>query len=103
VGIRAEAIDSTDKMNIIVSGCFDFSMQEDFELAYQQGEPDRTEYTLDLSTVDYMDSSALGMLLQLKDYAGSAGGDIKIKTCNRQIINILRISNFNLMFQIIDA
>ena len=59
---------------IAVAGRFDFNLREEFEattgnLLSQQG---IKKIDLNLSQVDYIDSSALGILLYLKDKADSA-------------------------------
>jgi anti-anti-sigma factor len=45
-----------------------------------------------------MDSSALGMLLQLREHAGGSNQSVLIRNCNPEIAEILRISNFNKLF-----
>jgi len=47
-----------------------------------------------------MDSSALGMLLVLKERTGGGETAITLKNCNKEIKNILSISNFDKLFTI---
>ena len=48
----------------------------------------------------YLDSSALGMLLLLRDHAGGESAQIRIVHCNADVRRILNISNFEQLFTI---
>jgi anti-anti-sigma regulatory factor len=48
----------------------------------------------------YLDRSALGMLLLLRDHAGGDTANIKIMNCNPDVKKILTISNFEQLFSI---
>ncbi len=87
---------------ISVKGRFDFNMHREFRNAYEKTGKGiaSPHYTVDLSSADYMDSSALGMLLLLRDYAGGEGAKISIVKCTPTIRNILEIANFTKLFHI---
>ena len=53
-----------------------------------------------MSDTTYLDSSALGMLLLLRDHAGGDLSSIKIINCNEDVRKILVISNFGRLFTI---
>ncbi|MDX1589306.1 MAG: STAS domain-containing protein, partial [Oleiphilaceae bacterium] len=57
-------------------------------------------YVVDMNTTTYLDSSALGMLLLLRDYAGGDRADVRIENCNGDVRRILTISNFEQLFDI---
>jgi HptB-dependent secretion and biofilm anti anti-sigma factor len=88
-----------DKQIINIQGRFDFSLQSDFRKAYETAVPS-SHFVLDFATAEYIDSSALGMLLLLRDYAGGDGANIDIMHCRNEIKNILEISNFQKLFKI---
>jgi anti-anti-sigma regulatory factor len=48
----------------------------------------------------YLDSSALGMLLLLRDHAGGDSANVQITKCNQDVKKILTISNFEQLFKI---
>ncbi len=48
----------------------------------------------------YLDSSALGMLLLLRDHAGGDAAEVRIVNCNPDVRKILTISNFEQLFEI---
>ena len=86
-------------LTISVSGRFDFSAHKEFRESYEDADqPDR--YTVDLREANYLDSSALGMLLLLRDYAGGDSGKVEIVNCNEDVRKILTISNFEQLFTI---
>ncbi|MEM6709507.1 MAG: STAS domain-containing protein [Pseudomonadota bacterium] len=87
-------------LKIQVSGRFDYSCHESFRSAYEEiGEPcDRFE--IDLADADYLDSSALGMLLILRDHAGGDNANIEIQNCTPGVRKAFTISNFDRLFVI---
>lgn len=82
---------------IRIQGRFDFSLQSDFRKAYEQVSADH-KFVLDFAATEYMDSSALGMLLLLRDHAGGDNANIELTNCRSEIKNILEISNFQKLF-----
>ncbi|MDO6440816.1 MULTISPECIES: STAS domain-containing protein [unclassified Marinobacter] len=85
---------------IRIEGRFDFSTHQAFRDAYEHGGTDVRNYVVDLSDATYLDSSALGMLLLLRDYAGGDNASIAIENCNNDVRKILTISNFEQLFTI---
>lgn len=55
-------------VTIHVDGRFDFAAHQDFLRAYKQHPRGEKVFVVDLKNTEYMDSSAMGMLLQLRDY-----------------------------------
>jgi len=87
-------------LKISIDGRFDFSQHTAFRSAYEKARPDVKCYEIDLSEASYIDSSALGMLLLLRDHAGGQSADISISHCNDDIKKILTVSNFEQLFSI---
>jgi anti-anti-sigma factor len=54
---------------------------------------------VDLQNADYMDSSAMGMLLQLRDY-GAKDRPMELVNSNDGVREILRIANFDKLFKV---
>ncbi|MEE8057155.1 MAG: STAS domain-containing protein [Pseudomonadales bacterium] len=88
------------ELTINIEGRFDFSSHQEFRRAYEgvEAKPDR--YHVDMNATSYLDSSALGMLLLLRDYAGGDSSNISILNCNEDVKKILSISNFEKLFDI---
>lgn len=94
-------IDQDGTVNISVNGRFDFNVYQDFRDAYKQVDnPAGVSYVINLTGTDYMDSSALGMLLLLRERAGGDSANIAINGSNAEIKKIFSISNFDRLFQI---
>lgn len=85
---------------IKVSGRFDFSVHNEFRKAYKDIGVNGGEYIVDLIGTEYLDSSALGMILLLKEYAEESGSRVRINNVNDEILEILRISSFDKLFSI---
>jgi len=92
-------VDAEKKLlEIKISGRFDFSVHQDFRKAMQQASNDITAIVVDMSETDYVDSSALGMLLVLRDKVGENKEAISIKNAKPEVRKILDIANFDKLF-----
>ncbi|MBP6104073.1 MAG: STAS domain-containing protein [Gammaproteobacteria bacterium] len=87
-------------LTISVEGRFDFSALPLFRSAYEKQQPKPQAYIIDLSKADYLDSSALGMLLALRDYAGGDAANIRLKNPNPDVKKILVITKLDELFEI---
>lgn len=65
--------DQPGKLTIAVDGRFDFADHQAFREAYARDARGSRKYEVDMRNAQFMDSSALGMLLQLRDHAGAKG------------------------------
>lgn len=97
--IKATLSADGQELTIRVVGRFDFGAHQDFREAYERGGLTPERYIVDLHDADYIDSSALGMLL-LRDHAGGDAADIRIVRCNADVRKVLSISNFEQLFSI---
>ena len=85
---------------IAVKGRFDFSSLQLFRGAYENANRQPHTYIIDLKEADYLDSSALGMLLALREHAMHSGAEIKIINCNKDVKKILVITKLDEIFMI---
>ncbi|MNO61881.1 STAS domain protein [compost metagenome] len=88
------------ELSIVIEGRFDFGAHQDFRNAYERVEITPKRYVVDLKGATYLDSSALGMLLLLRDHAGGDQAQISLIHCNADVRKILSISNFQQLFDI---
>ena len=88
------------ELTIIIKGRFDFSTHQEFRSAYEPKEKQATRYKVDLKDTHYLDSSALGMLLLLRDHAGGDDAYIRVINASSDVRKILAISNFDKLFEI---
>lgn len=88
------------ELTIAIQGRFDFGAHQAFRDAYERVDGTPKRYQIDLQGTTYLDSSALGMLLLLRDHAGGDHAQIRLLNCNGDVRKILAISNFEQLFQI---
>lgn len=88
-------------LTIEVEGRFDATSLDEFRKCYENA-PDGAPrcYNVDLKNAVYLDSSALGMLLVLRDYAGGENAQITISNCSPEVKKIFSISSFEQLFTI---
>lgn len=87
-------------LTIYIQGRFDFSSHQDFRASYERLDKKPERYRVDMQETSYLDSSALGMLLLLRDHAGGDKATIEIRNCSPDVKKILTISNFEQLFDI---
>ena len=87
---------------IAVSGRFDFQVHRDFKDAYTPlvDNAAASEIELEMSKVDYMDSSALGMLLLLDERAKAANKSIMLLVTSGFVSRVFEFANFGSIFNI---
>ena len=86
-------------VTIAVLGRFDFSVVNDFRKAYE-AQPAGKRFVIDLKQAEHIDSSALGMLLNMRSALGGDAASIHIQNCGPGIKRILEISRFDKKFSI---
>jgi anti-anti-sigma factor len=85
---------------IVLNGRFDFNSQRLFRSSYDTplGDASIRTLELDLGDVEYLDSSALGMLLLLKERATAAKKELVLANCHGTVMQVLEVANFNRLF-----
>jgi len=87
------------RLDIHVVGRFDFSLHKEFREAYRH-HPGLGEYRVNLGGAEYIDSSALGMLLLLREHAELSHGRVVLAGPQPSVQRVLTIANFDKLFQI---
>ena len=87
---------------IKLTGRFDFNTHREFRGAYEPliGDASVRSVLVDFSGVDYLDSSALGMLLMLRDKLGGANKEVALTGVRGNVKQVLDIANFGKLFPI---
>lgn len=85
-------------MTIQLGKKFDFDFVGDFRDAYTDATA--KSYVIDFRDTEYMDSSGLGMLLNMRRHVGSDKVPIKLINCRPQVKKVLLISRFETKFDI---
>jgi anti-anti-sigma factor len=89
-----------NELIVNIEGRFDFSAHQEFRDSYEKADSNINSYVINMKDASYLDSSALGMLLLLRDHAGGDSANVKIMNCNQDVRKILSISNFEQLFVI---
>jgi len=101
MAIKSEIGDNGKTLKISIDGRFDASSLDDFRKAYEDVDSNGLEtYFVDLGDTVHLDSSALGMLLVLRDFAGGDHAQITIDNCSPEVKKIFAISSFEQLFTI---
>ena len=89
-----------DKARLSLQGRFDFSAHRDFRQGYEklilQSEVKCVE--VNMSGVEYIDSSALGMLLVLREAVIRNQQQLMITNCTNSVRRVLDVANFGKLF-----
>jgi anti-anti-sigma factor len=90
------------KKVICIPERFDFGYHKEFTQQYQNllADTNVTEIELAFSRVEYLDSSALGMMVLLQKKAKIQNVSISIKEPKENTKEILQIANFDQLFDI---
>ena len=101
MGMHISLRDESHEVFIKVTGRFDFESHEDFSKALSAANCENySRFVVDLGSVEDLDSSALGMLLLLREPAGGDKSDIRIVNCKNEILELLKIANFQQLFHL---
>lgn len=92
--------DNNKKLTITIQDKFDFSLYQSFRDSYSDFDSPNGQIVLDLHKTSYMDSSALGMILLLKEHADKLASKIVITGPNPAVLQILEIAQFQKMMTI---
>ena len=95
---------STEDMTLVVSidGDFNFTLLNEFRQAYSHvvKKTGAVKYIVDMKNTSTIDSSALGMLLNMQRDLNKQDGEIRITNCNKDVKKIFQITRFNKKFTI---
>lgn len=100
MSVVTEVSPDGQKLTISVRGRFDFGRHQEFRESYEGLAKKPQSIVVDLKEATYLDSSALGMLLLLRDHAGGDSSDVRVVNSNSDVRKILAISNFDKLFDI---
>lgn len=100
MSLEKEISEDGKSMTIKMDEKFDFGKVQDFRMAYNTDNEKVTSITVDLSSTEYMDSSALGMLLNMQKSTSATVNTYNIVNCRPQVAKILKISRFDKKFNI---
>ncbi len=100
MNITSEYSLDSGTLTISVHGAFDFKCHSDFRRAYESASPRPRQVVVDLKDAEYIDSSALGMLLLLREHAGGDKFPVAIANVRPAVSKILKVANFHQLFEV---
>ena len=100
--MQVSVIKTDQGATIRLEGRFDFGTHRDFRAAVDKAllETAGNQLVVDLGAVDYVDSSALGMLLMLRDKANTVHKTASLVNARGNVRQVLDIANFGKLFSI---
>ena len=98
--VKTDLSKNDDMLTISIDGKFDFGVLKEFRQAYSDSHERVSKYIVDMRRTETMDSSALGMLLNMKKYLNKADREIRIINCGPTLKKILLIARFDKKFKI---
>jgi len=98
--VRSIKSNNGTDLTISIKGHFNSKIQQDFRNTFENEENIHDSYTVDLSETSSLDSSAIGVLLMLRDHAGGKSADINIVNCNPDVRKSLDFYQFEKIFTI---
>lgn len=97
MGIKVQTGEQGE-LRIMLGPRFDFDCIDDFRTAYSEHQG--KYYVVDFRDTEYMDSSGLGMLLNMRRALGGESADVRLVNCRSQVKKVLLISRFETKFAI---
>lgn len=87
---------------IYMHGRFDFQVHREFKDAYMPllDNPAVREIEVEMGKVDYLDSSALGMLMLLNERARAVNKPVTLLNTSGVVSEVLGVANFSKIFNI---
>ena len=99
--IMREFSDNGKTLKLFLTGDLTFEKNLNFTNSYLDAPAGIDKVVVDFRKVKYMDSSALGLLLLMKNYCQERGvTEFHLVNCNEAITGILQVSEFNQIFSI---
>lgn len=101
MSIETKLSSDNKTFSILIEGDFNFSLLHEFKASYNNDDAIKADkIIIDFRKALTVDSSALGMLLNLQKELGKSGDSTVIINCNDMISKILKITNFSKKFKI---
>lgn len=100
MSITSQLSNSDTVLTITINGRFDASLLDGFRESYENSPSAVTKYVVDLKRTEHLDSSALGMLLVLRDFSGGDKSNIAIVNASQEVKKIFTISSFEKLFDV---
>lgn len=103
MGIKTNVSSNKEEFTFYIDGEFNFSCLNEFNNSYNNvNARSAKKIIIDLKETNIIDSSALGMLLNMQKDLGKSLDNTVIINCNVVVLKILKITNFSKKFTVIE-
>ncbi|WJG08128.1 STAS domain-containing protein [Aliiglaciecola sp. LCG003] len=100
MSVESQLSEDQKTLTIHMDEKFDFGKVQEFRIAFTSAPSTIHTIIVDLEQTEYMDSSALGMLLNMQKTMVSQVKTFRIVNSRPQVSKILKISRFDKKFQL---
>ncbi|OHD63220.1 MAG: hypothetical protein A2176_11665 [Spirochaetes bacterium RBG_13_51_14] len=95
-----EIKDDPEVISVVVNGDIEMMTIKNFkEKLFEIGHTTDKDIEIDLSHVDYIDSSGVGVLISLLKLQKKKGRDLNIKKVSSKVLNVLKLSSLSDVFK----
>ena len=99
MAVKTEISEDGKVLTISVPSRLDITAHKEFGNAYKDRLGSVSNCVVDMAAVEFLDSSALGMLLMFREKAVAENVDISISNCSPSIKKIFAMANFDKLFK----
>ncbi|HAG70809.1 MAG TPA: anti-anti-sigma factor [Gammaproteobacteria bacterium] len=98
--INSQLSSDLQALTLTLLGKFDYTCHQAFQNAYEASIPTPARFVVDILEVPSIDSSALGMLLLLRNHAGGDSSDVRIINVQADVFKLLQTCKFDELFKV---
>lgn len=97
--VTSELLEDQSVLRIKIDGVFTFELNRAFSDIYHSAPVSVKKYVIDFSGVEYVDSSALGILLVMKKSGEEHGVEsFCLENCRQNILDVMNVCHFGDIF-----
>ncbi len=100
MSLETSLINSGRTLLVKLPTTFDIGIHKEFRALHTDLASSVKDFAIDFSGTEHMDSSALGMLLLLRDELSTGTNNIELVNCSNSIKELLTLARFDTLFTI---
>jgi len=100
MSLETSLINSGSTLLVKLPTTFDIGIHKEFRALHTDLAPSVKDFAIDFSGTVHMDSSALGMLLLLRDELSTGSNNIALVNCSDGIKELLTLARFDTLFNL---
>ena len=100
MSLETSLINGGKTLQVKLPSTFDIGIHKEFRELHSNLESTVQDFAIDFVDTQHMDSSALGMLLLLRDELSSGSTNITLINCSANIKELLKLARFDTLFTV---